>query len=214
MKIYSYIVTHDTGFSPNPFHEFCTLACCKPDIRRKAKEGDWVVGLTPKADGHRILYFMEVEESLTFGEYWFDARFKLKIPRLDGTAVARNGDNIYQPSESSDREFRQLPSWHSTPRFSGTEDEEKKGRDLGGERVLVSTKFAYFGSKALTLPQDLEFLRAGFLRSGRGHRCRFSDRHKEAFRIFAGGQKFGLNAPPRQWSEGDASWKCAGCGKP
>jgi hypothetical protein len=47
MKLYCYIVTHDTGFSPNPFHGYCTLACCKPTIRRTAKEGDWVVGLTP-----------------------------------------------------------------------------------------------------------------------------------------------------------------------
>ena len=29
-KLYSYIVATDSGFSPNPFHGFCTLACCKP----------------------------------------------------------------------------------------------------------------------------------------------------------------------------------------
>ena len=45
MKLYSYILTHDTGFSPNPFFGYCTLACCKPDIRRVAKVGDWIVGL-------------------------------------------------------------------------------------------------------------------------------------------------------------------------
>ena len=48
MNIYSYVVTHDTGFAPNPFHGYCTLACCKPRIRSRAAVGDWVVGLTPK----------------------------------------------------------------------------------------------------------------------------------------------------------------------
>jgi hypothetical protein len=43
MKLYSYVVTHDTGFSPNPFWGCCTLADCKPAIRRTAKIGDWVV---------------------------------------------------------------------------------------------------------------------------------------------------------------------------
>jgi hypothetical protein len=60
--LYSYVVVHDTGFSPNPFFGFCTLACCKPEIRRKAEEGDWIVGLTPKAQGNKVVYFMQVDE--------------------------------------------------------------------------------------------------------------------------------------------------------
>ena len=38
MTLYSYTVAADTGFAPNPFHGFCTLACCKPGIRRTAQE--------------------------------------------------------------------------------------------------------------------------------------------------------------------------------
>ena len=45
MRLFSYVVAHDTGFSPNPFFGYCTLACCKPVIRRSAQAGDWVVGL-------------------------------------------------------------------------------------------------------------------------------------------------------------------------
>lgn len=40
MKLFSYIVTHDAGFAPNPFWGYCTLACCKPAIRRTANVGD------------------------------------------------------------------------------------------------------------------------------------------------------------------------------
>ena len=39
MTLYSYIVAYDGGSAPNPFHEFCTLAICKPGMRRTAEKG-------------------------------------------------------------------------------------------------------------------------------------------------------------------------------
>lgn len=45
MKLYSYCLRWDDGAAPNPFWGVCTLAICKPAIRRTAKVGDWVVGL-------------------------------------------------------------------------------------------------------------------------------------------------------------------------
>lgn len=44
MTLYSYVVAHDFGFAPNPFDGLCTLATCKPDIRKKAAVGDYIVG--------------------------------------------------------------------------------------------------------------------------------------------------------------------------
>ena len=44
MNIYSYIVRYDSGFAPNPFYGYCTLANCKPIIRGHAQVNDWVVG--------------------------------------------------------------------------------------------------------------------------------------------------------------------------
>ena len=32
--VYEYVMTSDSGFAPNPFHGTCTLACCKPRIRK------------------------------------------------------------------------------------------------------------------------------------------------------------------------------------
>ncbi|MBL7177318.1 MAG: DUF4976 domain-containing protein [Desulfobacteraceae bacterium] len=58
MKLFSYIVKPDSGFSPNPFWGYCTLACCKPTIRRTAKPGDWIVGLSSKSQGYKIVYLM------------------------------------------------------------------------------------------------------------------------------------------------------------
>src|SRR5262249_55154673 len=42
--LFSYCIPYDFGSAPNPFWGLCTLAICKPDIRRTANVGDWVVG--------------------------------------------------------------------------------------------------------------------------------------------------------------------------
>lgn len=155
MTLYSYIVTHDTGFAPNPFFGYCTLACCKPEIRRQATEGDWIIGLTPRAKGkgNKIVYFMRVDEKMDFQGYWRDRRFRRKMPRYDKDLQVRCGDNIYEPLPNG--EFRQLRSMHSN---GEAEDPERKAHDLGGRYVLVSETFAYFGSNALTLPPELSEL--------------------------------------------------------
>ncbi|WP_171031592.1 hypothetical protein [Eubacterium sp. BSD2780061688b_171218_H5] len=37
MIVYEYVMKCDTGFAPNPFYGTCTLACCKPRIRKGIK---------------------------------------------------------------------------------------------------------------------------------------------------------------------------------
>jgi hypothetical protein len=90
LMLYSYIVRHDSGFAP--FFGYCTLACCKPGIRKYAKKGDWIVGLTPRhrGIGNRIVFFMEVEESLSFDDYWRDPRFQQKRPKLNAGLTPSN----------------------------------------------------------------------------------------------------------------------------
>jgi hypothetical protein len=202
MTLYSYIVTSDTGFSPNPFFEYCTLACCKPEIRRQAQVGDWIVGLTPKAQGNTIVYYMRVDEVVEVGRYWIDRRFLQKRPRHDKDVRLRCGDNIYEPFPAGG--FRQLPSQHSN---GEAENPERKSHDLGGRNVLISEAFAYFGSEGLTLPSELECLIVG-----RGHRCRFSDDVKTQFLEFVRQSGFGVHAPPRKWPGNDKSWKSVACG--
>src|SRR5437016_3976950 len=71
-KVYIYVVDRDFGFAPNPFHGICTLATCKPGIRKMASVGDWVIGLGGgrlKARG-RCIFAMRVSRKLTFNEYW------------------------------------------------------------------------------------------------------------------------------------------------
>jgi hypothetical protein len=197
-RLYSYVVTHDTGFSPNPFFGYCTLACCKPAIRRSAQVGDWIVGLTPKARGNRVVYFMRIDEVKdSFADYWIDRRFARKRPRYDRTIAMKCGDNIYEPK--SDGTYRQLRSTHSD---GEREDPAKKEHDLGGERVLISETFTYFGSEAIELPTALKSLVVG-----RAHKCHFTPTEKSSFIDFvsACGVK-GVQAAPRRWSGGDNTW--------
>lgn len=41
MIVYEYVMTSDSGFAPNPFHGACTLACCKPKIRKGVANEIW-----------------------------------------------------------------------------------------------------------------------------------------------------------------------------
>jgi hypothetical protein len=73
-RLFSYTIPIDDGAAPNPFRGMCSLAICKPGIRRVAKEGDWVAGLgskgAPSGDlsGH-LVYAMRVETVLSLKQY-------------------------------------------------------------------------------------------------------------------------------------------------
>ena len=60
--IYSYVVAHDTGAAPNVDGGICTIAICKPAIRRNAQEGDWIVG---DIDGLTVIPKAELEATVT-----------------------------------------------------------------------------------------------------------------------------------------------------
>lgn len=199
MRLYSYIVAHDTGFSPNPFWGYCTLSCCKPRIRRTAEIQDWVVGLSPKANGNRIVYAMKIDEILSFGDYFNDRRFTAKIPDFKKSEVVfKCGDNIYEPLPSGG--FRQLMSKHS----NGAEEHlRNKVRDLSGLKTLISKNYYYFGSKGPALPVHLWDLKVGI-----GHKSRFPQELISNFVQFISTQKMGINGPPTTWSSSsDMSWR-------
>ena len=142
MRVFSYIVATDAGFAPNPFGGLCTLATCKPKIRKYAMIGDWIVGLSSKGEGNKFIYAMKVTEVMEYPEYYKDKRFQSKIPDCNHKDYKHLcGDNIYEPLENN--EYRQQPSFHV---------EKDKAHDLGSKRVLISDEFYYYGSKAKELP--------------------------------------------------------------
>lgn len=161
MVVYSYLVEHDLGLAPNPFGQYCTLAVCKPEIRKSSKLslGDWVVGTGSKSLEHttgrkltdKLIYAMKVTEKVTLEQYWEDPRFQYKKPVMNGTLVTMFGDNFYHRNESG--EWVQEDSAHC--KLDGTCHLEHLEKDTGGNNVLISEHFYYFGDKAPKIPDAL-----------------------------------------------------------
>lgn len=160
-----YVVDRDFGFAPNPFHGICTLATCKPGIRRSASNGDWVVGMGGRrldATGHCV-FAMCVSQKLTFNEYWNDQKFRDKRPIRNGSLVMLVGDNIYHRDGTV---WIQEDSHHSRP--DGTADPSNVRTDTSADAVLISEDFYYFGASAPKVPSAV--IAAMNYRNGRNYR--------------------------------------------
>lgn len=162
-KLYSYIVANDTGFAPNPFYGYCTLATCKPKIRETAQVGDWIVGTGSKRKGKAgyAVYAMRVTEIMTFDEYWNDPRFLDKRPNRQSSSLKEKaGDNIYYRAEKDD-EWQQSESYHDCTHME---------KDTRVNRVLISDDFVYWGGDGALMPL---FNGESVCCSTQGHKCRF-----------------------------------------
>ena len=170
-RLHSYVVARDFGFAPNPFFGFCTLATCKPNIRRAAATGDWVIGTGSKTKQRAgyLVYAMRVSEALSFGDYSHDPRFDIKRPNLYASKRRAFGDNIYQRNEEHGS-WLQADSHHSL--VDGTVNIHNVRRDTSENRVLVSDDFVYFGGEGPKVPM---FHGENVVHVGRGHQSRFSE---------------------------------------
>src|SRR4030043_501693 len=152
-NLYVYVVDRDFGFAPNPFHGYCTLATCKPGIRKGAGIGDWVMGVGGRrlrATG-KCIFVMNISEICIFEEYWADIRFQIKKPVRNGSLVMMVGDNVYHKDVTTGN-WIQEDSHHSNQ--DGSTNMTNFQRDTQTDNVLISNHFFYFGSAAP--PVDLE----------------------------------------------------------
>jgi hypothetical protein len=144
MKIYVYIVPVDDGAAPNPYGGVCTLAICKPNLRKIAKQGDWIIGLNSE---FKLIYTMKITTVITMKEYdsYTKENLAIKIPNKTSKNIEEQmGDSVY---DFSNDEIKLRPSVHSCC---------TKEMDLAGKNVLLSSYFYYFGNKAKELPTEFE----------------------------------------------------------
>lgn len=155
MGYFSYKIEHDFGLAPNPFGEYCTLAVCKPKIRRNKnlQIGDWIFGTgsAKLKKLHHLIIAMQVEEKITLNDYWNDARFQYKKPVLNGMLVQLYGDNFYH-QEPGSKKWIQENSAHSL--VNGKPNSVHVKADTGGEFVLIARNFYYFGENAFLIPKN------------------------------------------------------------
>lgn len=202
MRLFSYKMTDDVGFAPNPFGGVLTLATCKPKMRQTKQVGDWILGWSSRElngdppGQERLVYGMQVEGKLTFAEYWNDKRFQVKKPSSASGRVSSVGDNIYEPNPDG-----------TLYNFRGThfhKDVSSQDRDLAGEYVLYRSRFYYFGRDPISLPQTIN------IAVPKGPSAYGSRTHNEADAIsfidFISQFKLGVSAPRHGWKENDDSW--------
>lgn len=195
MKIYSYVVRYDDGAAPNPFWGYCTLAICKPAIRRVAKVNDWVVGTGSKKNvgDDKLIYAMEITEKMSLLDYGQDKLFGKKIP-IGKVGKKSLGDNIYYRDELG-RIKQRFPSAHS----DNCENEETKAHDLSGVNVLISKtgNFYYFGQSAPKIPEHLTYL----IKRNAGHKCNFPQDIVDSFLKWIQEWKPGIHGYPCRYSK-------------
>lgn len=201
-RIHSYVVRYDSGFAPNPFYGFCTLATCKPDIRRSAAIGDWVVGSGSAAAnvqrGGRLVYAMQITEVMGFDDYDRDARFRSKRPYRTGSRKQSCGDNIYFRAPAGE-DWMQRDSFHSSP--DGSIHREHVEIDTAVDRVLVSDDFVYFGGEGPAIPPELRDKDGRWLcKSGIGRACFDDPAMVAAVELWLRGlDGWGFQGAPFEW---------------
>lgn len=163
MKYYSYVIPRDYGFAPNPYLGYCTLATCKPRIRKSARIGDWIAAYGgARTEVHKkLVVLMKVDEILTFDQYWNNKRFVKKRPVFNRSMSCMYGDNIYH---HIGEKWTQELSHHSMA--DGSINYANLNCDTQADKVLVATQFYYFGNNAIEIPKEFEVL----IGSGRNHK--------------------------------------------
>ena len=197
MNYFSYVIEHDYGLAPNPFGGYCTLAVCKPDIRRNKylEIGDWIIGTGSKKINrlNHFIYAMKVQEKLTFNQYWCDSRFLPKRPKLNGSLVELYGDNFYHTDEKSGK-WIQEPSAHSKV------NKEKHIRtDTKADVVLISQDFFYLGDNSIIIPEQYSI----FCKKGPGMKYKDLSQLGESFINWVKDNAYrkGINGDPVNWIE-------------
>ncbi len=197
MRLHSYVVKIDDGFAPNPFYGFCTLATCKPSIRRHAQIGDWIIGTGSKQKLRHgtLVYAMRVTEKMSYDSYWRDPRFRDKRPNLLQSIRKSRGDNIYHRNPSN-RVWVQEDSCHSNR--DGTPNKDHICRDTGADSVLISDDFVYLGGgPPLWIP---EFKGVSVCHKGRGYRNKFDTVTVQSFvRWLKSLENWGYCHEPLEW---------------
>lgn len=179
MRLFSYVVARDYGFAPNPFFGECTLATCKPIIRRVVDVGDWIVGTGSKKNNRQnhLVYVMRVSEAMTYDEYWNDERFLRKKPNLQGSIKQAFGDNIYFKDES--RQWCQHDSHHS--HSDGSPNLFNIKNDTQTDRVLIGAYYIYWGRSGPEIPDQFRNYNGYDICARRNHKSNFPTEMIEDF---------------------------------
>lgn len=170
-RFYYYILKVDDGAAPCVEHGLLTLGICKPAIRRKARKGDWIIGVTPKELGWKLAYAGRVSRRVAGKEYYVLS----SPPRLD---------RIYEFNHGKYRLIHR--DIHNE---SSIETDLCKPPAYKNAWVLECKRFWYFGREARQLIEfgECPNLMKKLARLNQGHRVNHSEQVRlELQRILQG----------------------------
>ena len=160
-RIFVYKMTADNGGAPCVYGGILSLAICKPMIRRKAKEGDWIIGLGGKNLGEGIIYVAHVTGTAG-NEYYQDRQF---VRRPDCVYHFRGGGLTRKRTAAYHKNLANMAT------------DLGAGPEYRNARVLLSLDFRYFGVRREAVPPDLQAFAASI---GRGHRVNHDPASRKA----------------------------------
>ena len=160
MKIYAYILSHDTGFAPCYTDGIWTLACCKPQIRAKifnehvetGQNEFWVIGLQHEGSmqkdytypGVKVRY-IACAKVLRLEEYYKDdGPYSNRIDCIyrNVTSLDRAKRRTYEElKEHNGGKVRQVPTAVEHRMENDDEKMSQTARDIYGNCVLISNEF-------------------------------------------------------------------------
>ncbi len=161
-KVCMYIMTHDSGMAPNPFHGVCTLALCTPNhVRANLSNEDWIIGIAgtalcremnPAQQPRKLVYAMKIDRCMVLDSYYRSPEYRMKIPKIRGSRIEMCGDNFYRKNGIGRLEHTGESCDHvSRP------NEKPQCQDIAGNRVFIGREYYYFGSMALDLPGNVRW---------------------------------------------------------
>lgn len=156
--IFTYRLTHDTGFAPCVDNGLLTLACCKGGTKTVKRGLRYFIGrffeenLQKNVEVYisgiyagKLLYIAKIDKVITMNEYFCKKEYKGRI------------DQIYRwDGEELKRENRKLKGIHN--------DERSNKCDINGKYVLISKEFVFWGNKAIDIDESI----LSFYPKGRG----------------------------------------------
>ncbi len=122
-------------------------------IRRTARPGDWILGITPKEDGHRLAYAAQVSKGVSGATYYQKYGRKDQIYRIDKNGRFKLRHKKIHDARNFSTDIGKPPSYNNA-------------------RILLSKRFWYYGENAKPLNDFGEFpyTNAKLKRLGQGHR--------------------------------------------
>ena len=147
--VFTYRVTHDTGFAPCVDNGILTLACCKGGTETVQRGLRYFVGRFFEENlqenvgvyvsgiyDNKLLYIAKIDKAITMKEYFNNKKYKNRLDqiyRLNGEVLERDPN-----------------------RLKGVHDNEHSNKcDINGKYVLISENFVYLGKDAIKVDEDI-----------------------------------------------------------